>query len=89
MTKMDNSRISLMNPGTGIGAFPERLGSPGTAKIPHIAAVRSGNPGANTYRIQPSLWFHPQIPIHINAAISSIKRIARLNGCDPKIFSVY
>ena len=45
--KMPNSIAKRSTPGTGIGALPERLGSPGTANSPHIAARTIGIPIAS------------------------------------------
>ncbi len=35
---MKISRASLTHPGMGNSALPERLGSPGTANVPHSSA---------------------------------------------------
>ena len=84
--KMANSIARRTIPGTTTGAVPERLGSLGTANVPHIAATITGIPKAKINRIQPSLCFQPQIPVAVNAVNSRRNRTAKLTGCDPMGF---
>ncbi len=81
--KNPNSTARRITPGVTIGAVPERLGSLGTANVPHIAAKIIGIPIARTYRSHPSLCFQPHMPTDASADISSRNRIAKLIGCDP------
>lgn len=81
--KNANSMIRRTIPEVTIGAPPERLGSSGTANVPHIAAAIIGIPKTRTNRIHPSVCFQPQIPIVVNADSSRRNRMARLIGCDP------
>ena len=81
--KIANSITRRTKPGTVIGALPDRLGSFGTANIPHTAASPIGIPRDRTKRIQLSLWFHPQMPVEIRAVSSRRNRMVRLIGCDP------
>ena len=53
--KKANSSIRRKNPGTGTGAFPDLLGSSGTANKPQIVAAIIGSPPANTTLIRPSV----------------------------------
>lgn len=70
-------------PGVTIGAFPERLGSSGTAKTPHIKASKMGNDKAKRNAVIPWLCFQPHSPI-INRAMSSSRNLkSRLIGCEP------
>ena len=80
---MLNSKMSLINPGTGTGALPLRLGSLGTANIPHSAATINGKIKAMTYFKDLSPKLHPQMPIETRAKISKISRNNRFNGCCP------
>lgn len=82
-TKIPNSSINLKKPGITTGAFPERLGSFGTAKVPHDAARIIGIHNASTKLSHPSLCFHPQIPVDVRADNSSKNRTARLIGFEP------
>lgn len=80
---MKNSIIKRINPGVTMGAEPERLGSLGTANVPHIIARIIGIPIARTYRNHPSLCFQPLIPTDTSANISRRNRTVKLIGCDP------
>ena len=81
--KKTNSIANRIIPGVTIGAVPERLGSLGTANVPHIVARKIGRPIARTNRSHSSLCLHPHIPIDTSADISSRNRIIKLIGCDP------
>jgi len=50
-----SSSISRTIPGTGTLASPDRLGSSGTAKVPHNTAARKGIPRASKNLRIPSL----------------------------------
>jgi hypothetical protein len=52
--KKASSSISRTTPGTGIGAFPDLLGSFGTANVPQIAAAIIGIANARTTLKAPS-----------------------------------
>lgn len=86
MAKNTSSMDSRIQPGTAIGAAPERLGSLGTANIPHTAAARRGIATTRTKRNQPLLIDQPHIPMAAKAVISSKNRRARFIGCDPMLF---
>jgi hypothetical protein len=83
--KMQNSIIKRITPGVTMGAEPERLGSLGTANVPHIITRIIGIPIARTYRSHESLYFQPQIPTDTSANISRRNRTVKLIGCDPII----
>ena len=81
--KIPNSMSNRIIPGVTIGALPERLGSSGTAKMPHIKASKMGNVKANKNAVIPWLCFQPQSPIINNAMSSSRNLKSKLIGCDP------
>ena len=76
-----------MIPDTGIGAFPDLLGSSGTVNTPQIAASRIGIPKDIINLVQPSFVFHPHKPTEIKTIISKINLKRRLIECVP-IFKV-
>ena len=53
--KILNSINNLRIPGTGTGAFPERLGSSGTLKIPQTSITAKGMNTAKTTEGHPSI----------------------------------
>ena len=83
--KIAASIIKRSSPETGTGAFPERLGSSGTAKTPHIDAASTGMPMARIKRIPPSPCFQPQKPIAARLDNSSRNLNAKLIECEPKM----
>lgn len=69
--------------GVTIGALPERLGSFGTAKLPHIIANTTKIPNASINDVHPSVKLHAHIPETINAIISRRNLTIRFTGCEP------
>lgn len=77
------SRHSRINPDTTMGAVPERLGSSGTAKVPHITANSKGIPTESKYLVQLSECLQPHELKAASAESSSRNRRAKFRGCDP------
>ncbi len=80
LVKIICSSNKRRKPGTGTGAFPELLASPGTLNVPQTIAAIRGVLIANTKRKTPSHWLHPQYPRMISANSSRMNRTIRLIG---------
>ncbi|HEY8937616.1 MAG TPA: hypothetical protein VIM65_20460 [Cyclobacteriaceae bacterium] len=78
--KTTNSSMSLIIPGTATTVFPERLGSLGTANIPHNVAIVIGRTITKIYFSMPVWVFHAQYPDVNNTSSSRRNRNARLIG---------
>jgi len=87
--KIPSSIARRRTPGTGIGADPERLGSPGTANVPHRTAATMGTRGARAIRCQPVPERQPQSPKETRADTSSRNRTVRLIGWEPTASPVH
>ena len=83
--KKDNSRRSLKKPGVGTGAFPDRLGSSGTANVPQITANEKGITKAKTDPSQPSILFQAQMATMTRLASSRRNRNNRFTGWEPSL----
>ncbi len=78
--KNSSSRRRRKDPGVGMGALPDRLGSSGTVKLPQTTASTKGMTKASTGPIHPPKVLQDQtatIPRTIN---SSRKRNSRFTG---------
>jgi len=72
----------LIIPDTTMGAFPERLGSFGTANVPHTIATIRGLIIVSSNRNVPEKILQAHIPKATRAIISSINLIKRLGDID-------